>query len=229
VGNDAEMLLRLGLAMVLCSCIGLEREIRSKSAGLRTHALVGLGAAVAMMVSKYGFGDLVGNPQTSLDPSRVAAQIVSGVGFLGAGLIFVRRDAVRGLTTAAVVWLSAMVGMACGAGMYVLAAGATVAHFVVVIVLPALMRWVPGTKWNPTYVTVTYVDGRGVLRHALSSLTGHGFTVSDLSVERRSLSDGQVQVSLVVHGKGSVQELVPNLSQIDGVLKVGTDREADPA
>ena len=95
------------LAMVLSAAIGLERGLRNKSAGLRTHTLVGVGAALFMLVSKYGFENVPGN--VSLDPSRVAAQIVSGIGFIGGGLIFVRRDAVRGLTTAAVVWVTAAV------------------------------------------------------------------------------------------------------------------------
>jgi putative Mg2+ transporter-C (MgtC) family protein len=136
---------------------------------------------------------------------------------------------VRGLTTAAVVWFTAMVGMASGAGMYVLAAGATAMHFIVVSGFPILTRRVPGTKWSPTYVCVTYVDGHGVLRAALSSLTASGFTVADLSVERTSAPDGHVEVSLVVHGKGSIEELVPSLSQITGVVKVDTDRETDTA
>jgi putative Mg2+ transporter-C (MgtC) family protein len=89
-------LLQIGelvLAFVLSAAIGLEREIRQKSAGLRTHTLVGFGAALIMLVSKYGFTDVLG-AHTVLDPSRVAAQIVSGIGFIGGGLIFVRRDAV---------------------------------------------------------------------------------------------------------------------------------------
>jgi len=228
MGNDGELLLRLGLTLVLCFCIGLEREIRVKSAGLRTLALVGLGAAVAMMVSKHGFDDLIGRRQISLDPSRVAAQIVSGVGFLGAGLIFVRRDSVRGLTTAAVVWFTAMVGMAVGAGLYVLAVGATAAHFIVVSGYPILTRRVPGTKWSPTYVNLTYLDGKGVLRDALTALTGGGHTVADLAVDRATAEAGQVQVSLVVYGKGSIEDLVTKLSGIDGVLRVGTDREDEP-
>ena len=97
------LLLPVALALVLSMLIGLEREAGAKSAGLRTHALVGVGAAVFMLISKYGFADL-------LDPSRVAAQIVSGIGFIGGGLIFVRQDAVRGLTTAATIWLVAAVG-----------------------------------------------------------------------------------------------------------------------
>ncbi|HWG60856.1 MAG TPA: MgtC/SapB family protein [Streptosporangiaceae bacterium] len=91
----------LGLALVLSAGIGLEREIRQKNAGLHTYTLVGVGAALFMLVSKYGFGDVLETGRVILDPSRVAAQIVSGVGFLGAGLIFVCRDSVRGLTTAA--------------------------------------------------------------------------------------------------------------------------------
>lgn len=91
----------LGLAFILSSVIGLEREFRAKSAGLRTHTLVGVAAALIVLVSKYGFGDTIVKDAVVLDPSRVAAQIVSGIGFIGGGLIFVQRDVVRGLTTAA--------------------------------------------------------------------------------------------------------------------------------
>src|SRR6185295_9656575 len=118
----------LGVAFLLSSVIGLERELRQKSAGLRTHTLVGVGAAVFVLVSKYGFSDVVSAGTVYLDPSRVAAQVVSGIGFIGAGLIFVKRAGVRGLTTAAAIWLTAAVGMAAGAGLIALAIGATVAH-----------------------------------------------------------------------------------------------------
>ena len=104
----------LGVALLLSGAIGLEREIRQKDAGMRTHILVGVGAALFMLVSKYGFTDVLEKGLIVLDPSRMAAQIVSGIGFLGAGLIFVRRDAVRGLTTAAAIWVTAAVGSAAG-------------------------------------------------------------------------------------------------------------------
>src|SRR5271170_7236045 len=107
----------LSMALFLSALIGLEREIRVKSAGLRTHTVVGLSAALIMLVSKYGFGDVLEANRVVLDPSRVAAQIVTGIGFIGGGLIFVRRDSVRGLTTAAIVWLTTAVGMACGAAL----------------------------------------------------------------------------------------------------------------
>src|ERR1700722_9395317 len=106
----------LAMAFVLSALIGVEREIRQKSAGLRTYTLVGFASALIMLVSKYGFGDIL-SERVVLDPSRIAAQIVTGIGFIGGGLIFVRRDNVRGLTTAAIVWLTAAVGMACGAGL----------------------------------------------------------------------------------------------------------------
>ena len=102
----------LGLALLLSAVIGLEREMRQKNAGLRTHTLVGVGAALFMLISKYGFTDVLEPGRVVLDPSRMAAQIVTGIGFLGAGLIFVRRDSVRGLTTAAAVWVTAAVGAA---------------------------------------------------------------------------------------------------------------------
>src|SRR3954452_18943311 len=102
----------LGLSVLLCGIVGLERQMSRKSAGVRTHTLVGMGAAGFTLVSAYGFGNDLGTA-TNIDPSRIAAQIVSGVGFLGAGVIFMRRDVVLGLTTAATIWVSAAIGMAC--------------------------------------------------------------------------------------------------------------------
>lgn len=138
----------LGLAFVLSAAIGLEREVRQKSAGMRTHTLVGLGAALIMLVSKYGFSDVLGH-DTVLDPSRVAAQIVSGIGFIGGGLIFVRQDVVRGLTTAAVVWMTAAIGMAAGAGLPVLALVVAGAHFLIVLGFAPLAARIPGSTRSP--------------------------------------------------------------------------------
>jgi putative Mg2+ transporter-C (MgtC) family protein len=113
-------LLRLALAAVLGGAIGLERELDEKSAGLRTHILVSLGAALFTLVSAYGFHDFLtaGGAVVRADPSRIAAQIVTGIGFLGAGVIFRQGFSVRGLTTAASLWMVAAVGMAAGAGFW---------------------------------------------------------------------------------------------------------------
>jgi putative Mg2+ transporter-C (MgtC) family protein len=115
-GQGWLQLAELTLAFVLSALVGVEREIRQKSAGLRTHTLVGVSAALIMLISKYGFTDVLAAGRVVLDPSRVAAQVVSGIGFIGGGVIFMRRDVVRGLTTAASIWFTAALGMACGAG-----------------------------------------------------------------------------------------------------------------
>lgn len=221
-GQGWTQIAELGLALVLCSLIGLEREHRQKSAGLRTHTLVGFGAALIVLVSKYGFESVLGN-HVILDPSRVAAQIVSGIGFIGGGLIFVRRDLVRGLTTAAVVWMSAAVGMACGAGLWLLAILVTAAHFLVLYGYPVLIRATIGSRWSPATLTMTYHDGRGVLRRALAECTDRGATVTELStaeVERTATTPALVSVSLTLHGVRTVPELAAALSEIDGVASV---------
>lgn len=143
-GQGAKQFLELGAAFLLSAAIGLERELRHKSAGLRTYTVVGTSAALFLLISKYGFTDVLASGTIVLDPSRVAAQIVSGIGFIGAGLIFVQGDRVKGLTTAATVWLVTAVGMACGAGLPWLALAVTVAYFVVAFVFPLLMRLLPG-------------------------------------------------------------------------------------
>lgn len=121
-----EFILRIVLAAVLGGIIGLEREYRAKEAGFRTHFLVGLGAAVFMVLSKYGYDDVVKTELVRLDPSRIAAQVVSGIGFIGAGCIIFQKHVVRGLTTAAGLWVTSAIGLACGSGMYVLATASTV-------------------------------------------------------------------------------------------------------
>ncbi|HWG24739.1 MAG TPA: MgtC/SapB family protein [Actinospica sp.] len=125
-----------GLALLLSGLIGLEREWRQKDAGLRTYTVVGIGAALFMLISKYGFGDVVHQGTVQLDPSRVAAQIVSGVGFIGAGLIFTQRGSVHGLTSAAGIWMTAAVGAACGAGLPILAALCTAAYLALSLTKP---------------------------------------------------------------------------------------------
>ena len=119
MNETVEMVLRLVLAGVLGGLIGAEREWRGKVAGTRTHLLVALGAALMLLVSRHGFGG-------QGDPSRVAAQIVSGIGFIGAGAIMVDRHSVHGLTTAAGIWVAAGIGMASAAGLYLLAVVTTV-------------------------------------------------------------------------------------------------------
>ncbi|MDI2130116.1 MgtC/SapB family protein [Yinghuangia seranimata] len=173
------------LAFVLSSAIGAEREIRNKSAGLRTHALVGVGTALFVEVSKYGFADVLPPGAQGYDPSRIAAQIVSGIGFLGGGLIFVRRDSVNGLTTAAVVWLTCAVGMACAAGLPLLALAVTALHFVVVFGYTPLIRRFSTVDRQVAELRLTYLPAHAVLPRTLVAAVAHGFRVTDVAVHHR--------------------------------------------
>ncbi|MET8853777.1 MULTISPECIES: MgtC/SapB family protein [Amycolatopsis] len=222
-----ELLPPVLLALVLSVAIGLEREAGMKAAGLRTHALVGVGSAVFMLVSKYGFADLLGLDHVSLDPSRIAAQIVSGIGFVGGGLIFVRRDAVRGLTTAATIWLTAAVGTACGAGLPVLAAGTTAGHFVVTRGLPPLQRFVARHRREPPVIRLSYLDGRGVLRAALTACTGRGWSVQRVDVDHESISEEGHRIAVVtlrLDGRGDLYDLAGELAELPGVRSTSTGR-----
>jgi putative Mg2+ transporter-C (MgtC) family protein len=249
-GQGWIQLSELALAFVLSASIGLEREMRQKSAGLRTYTLVGFSSALVMLVSKYGFTDILENGRIVLDPSRIAAQIVSGIGFIGGGLIFVRKDIVRGLTTAATVWLTATVGMACGAGLPILAIAVTFGHFIVIALFPAIERRLPKSRWAPSSLQISYHDGRGVLREVLACCTGSEFAVSRVQVERDPTNEvgfartpgqdtlspeeavggdwtpppkGIVTLRVEVRGAKSVARLAERLSEIDGVTSVNAD------
>jgi putative Mg2+ transporter-C (MgtC) family protein len=184
IGQGWLQFAELGLALLLSALIGLEREMRQKSAGLRTYTLVGLASALIILISKYGFTDILADGRVVLDPSRIAAQIVSGIGFIGGGVIFVRKDLVRGLTTATTIWVTAAVGMACGAGLPLLAIAVTGANFVVIFGFPLLERQLPKSRWAPSSLQVSYQDGRGILRDILIVCTQQDFAVTGVQVER---------------------------------------------
>jgi putative Mg2+ transporter-C (MgtC) family protein len=231
----------LVLAFVLSALVGLEREIRQKAAGLRTYTLVGVSAALFMLISKYGFMDVLENGRVVVDPARVAAQIVSGIGFIGGGVIFMRRDIVRGLTTAASVWLTAALGMACGAGLPVLAVATTIGHFVIMFVFPKLERHLPRERRTATRLRISYEDGRGLLRSILVTCTQLRFAIDHVDVARSSgfreeeLDQADlegtepphpgrrlVDLTMQVKGKRPVSHLIAALTDIDGVLHVGS-------
>jgi putative Mg2+ transporter-C (MgtC) family protein len=224
----------LGLAFVLSSLIGLEREWRQKSAGLRTHTLVGVGAALFIIISKYGFNDVIGESHVVLDPSRVAAGVVSGIGFIGGGLIFVRGDIVRGLTTAAIVWMTAAIGMACGAGLAILALTVTAAHFVIVFAFPALAARLPRSRYLGFSLRVVYEDGRGILREIITASTQLGLAIHRMATQQieggRIAGVPAVAVTFEVRGRRTLDELTLALDKLDGVLGVeATDFLEDAA
>ncbi len=233
----------LTLAFVLSALVGLEREWRQKSAGLRTYTLVGVSAALFMLVSKYGFMDVLEPNRVVVDPSRVAAQVVSGIGFIGGGVIFMRRDVVRGLTTAASVWLTAALGMACGAGLPALAVATTIGHFVIMLVFPILVRGLPRQRRSTTRLRVAYQDGRGLLRTILIACTQLRFVIEQVDLERDGSeaaldaaddegieparhSRGIVVLRMHVKGKRPVGHLLARLTDIDGVVAVGSVADA---
>jgi len=143
--DGKEILIRLCVATILGGVVGLEREQKEWVAGLRTHILVAVGAALAMIVSIHGYGDVLGKRGYDIDPSRVAAQVVSGVGFLGAGtIIFLKREIIKGLTTAASIWSLAVVGLAVGGGMYW---AAVITTFIVLFTLAGI-KWIEKRFFN---------------------------------------------------------------------------------
>ncbi|MGP0222317.1 MgtC/SapB family protein [Paenarthrobacter sp. NCHU4564] len=239
-----QMCAALAVALVLSTAIGFERQSKNKSAGMRTHAMVGLGAALFMVVSKYGFSDVLMMDLVRLDPSRLAAQVVSGIGFIGAGLVFVKRNQVRGLTTAASIWVTAAVGTAAGAGLVLPAVFGTAAHFLIVYAYPALSRrmrfGLPG-RW---LLRVTYLDGTGALRDVLSACTGEGFQVQGFTSTRGSdetkrvverllhqddavPSAGFIEIELEIEGSATPSTIVSGLSQLRSVVEVSLLDESE--
>ncbi|MBJ8346401.1 MgtC/SapB family protein [Antrihabitans sp. YC2-6] len=237
-GEGLTQVIELAVAFGLSALIGLERELKQKSAGIRTYTVVGFAAALWMLVSKYGFQDVLSDGTVIVDPSRVAAQIVAGVGFIGGGIIFVKRDSVRGLTTAAGIFLTAAIGACAGAGLVLLAAVATVAYFIAVLVLPLIGDFAKRHLNAPKPpIRVHFLDGRGLLHRIVEIVREAGFQIEDISVTQRNAvgaapeqtdARSTLEVRIYVAGKGDVQSVVSELSELEGIITVSTvDDESD--
>jgi putative Mg2+ transporter-C (MgtC) family protein len=218
--SSLEVALRLAVAAGLTGLIGLERELRERTAGLRTHMLVGVGSALFTIVSAYAWGDFVFSRQggTVLDPTRIAAQIVTGIGFLGAGAIIRQGFSIRGLTTAAGLWVVAAIGMAAGAGFY---SGALIATAIVLVGLGPL-RWAEYGLLSRLRreARVLEVDLRPEqpIAPLLGVLERRQARVNRIELDEEE-DRRQVRVEVDLAGAGG-REVVDELSRLDEVISV---------
>lgn len=218
--STQEMLIRLGVATLLGGLIGLERERVESAAGLRTHAVVALGAALFMIVSMFGFTNAIRPPGVVLDPSRVAAQIVTGIGFIGAGVIIFRREIIRGLTTAASVWLVAALGMAVGGGLYSPAVGATAIGLAVLAVMKPIERRLIDSR-RPQWLRIVMDRRQMSLGELREALTASGAVVDQIDA-RYSEDPTKSRVDVLLRRATSerIAHLLENLPERTGVREV---------
>ena len=211
-----DFMLRLLIAGAMGVCIGVEREYRAKEAGYRTHFLVALGSALLMIVSQYGFSDVLAADLVRLDPSRIAAQVVSGIGFIGAGTIILQKQIVRGLTTAAGVWATSGIGLAIGAGMYGVGIAATV---LVLLGLEALSFFFKSMGLRNMIIEFTLTD-KDDLKRVTSRFHEKGFIVDSYEMTESASVNGEIyQVSMTVKAKHMNEEalLLMFLNEFPGV------------
>jgi putative Mg2+ transporter-C (MgtC) family protein len=224
--SQGEVLIRLLVAVVLCGIIGFEREMRDHSAGFRTHMLLGLGAALFTLISAYGFAEFTavaaqGPVGVRMDPGRIAAQIVTGIGFLGAGAIIRQGMDIRGLTTAASLWATAAIGMAAGAG-YMFGAVATTAIVLLTLYLlrKVRSRIVPRLRTDFGVLTVGFGDSGGEMPEVMRILDQRGLAVRSLDAE---IEEGRAQYSiqLRVPPSHNIQETLGEITALPSVRRVG--------
>lgn len=205
-----EFIFRLFLAGVLGALIGLDREYRAKEAGYRTHFLVSLGSALLMILSQYGFMDIIEHQGVNLDPSRIASQVVTGIGFIGAGTIIFQKQIVRGLTTAAGIWVTAGIGMSIGAGMYWLGTSAAILTLIGLELLSFLFKSV-GLK--SSYVEFS-TSKREVVHTIRKKLLARGFVIASYQMEQVSHeSITTYQVTMVIKARKAEENELFNTLQ----------------
>lgn len=180
--SEYEMLFRLVLALVLGGMIGFEREQANHAAGFRTNILVCLGACLLMLLSIYGFSDFVNELNVRVDPARLAAAVITGVGFLGAGTILITGKKISGLTTAASLWVVAAIGLAVGAGFYFASSAVTVMVVLTLWLFNKLERRFIRNKRN-YIIFMTCADRASILLDTQKTCTGHDVTISNLTME----------------------------------------------
>ena len=207
---------RLVLAALFGTIIGLDREYREKEAGFRTHFLVSLGSALMMIVSQYGFSEILTHDGVSLDPSRIAAQVVSGIGFIGAGTIIFNHQIVRGLTTAASLWATAGIGLTAGAGMSWLALAATILTLVALEGLSLVFRSLGSRRM----VVVFSASDRTGVADTLDRIRTDGYMVVSYEVVPQGVGGDGItyRVTMVVKAKPGSDN-----NQLLALLRENTD------
>jgi putative Mg2+ transporter-C (MgtC) family protein len=229
------VLLRLLVALLLGSLIGLEREYRHRNAGLRTNALVAVGTALFTIISAFGFSELLSRQHISLDPTRIASYVVAGIGFLGGGTIYFQKDKVRGLTTAAAIWTVAAIGMACGAGLLV---EAIITTLLVLIILVGF-RYLEGFLW-PAHASHAHLLSIQTTSEAQGRLLGEIYEAcehANILVERVEIHrlgkgdshEGEVfEFVCYSHGKGSLVQVADTIRTFVDVKSVQFEEREVP-
>lgn len=212
---------RIVVAGLLAALIGIEREFRSKEAGLKTHFLVGVGSALIMVISKYGFTDIVIDSITKSDPSRMAAQVISGIGFLGAGTIIVEKHYIKGLTTAAGIWATSGIGLAVGAGLYDIGVFSTI----LVIAGVEIFNFI-------SQRTISKIFDLDILIKTKNFYNIHeiveefGFNIVGFSLDKTIYNDEEVydiKIKLKSNRKNSILSLIHQLNEQENIIKINAE------
>jgi putative Mg2+ transporter-C (MgtC) family protein len=212
----ADLMMRLAVAMVLGALVGLERERLERAAGFRTHALVCVASALIMVVSTYGFAE-----SAVLDPSRIAAQVVSGIGFLGAGVIILRKNTVRGLTTAASLWAVAGVGLAAGSGLYIAAGAGTLFMLIVQAVMRPIESYFFAHQAERQRIFIETDDVSRVFAAIPTIASRRGARVQTIQFERhRNGRRDIVELTIRMSKHDERYALVDDLQKLQGVIRV---------
>jgi len=222
--TPGETILRLLISAVLGSVIGWDRERKEGTAGLRTHMLVSVGSTLIMLVSTFGFEDILGHPSVVLDPSRIAAQVISGIGFLGAGaIIFLRQQMVRGLTTAAGLWSVAAVGLAVGSGLYLAALFATAIIFIIIAVMKPLEKWI-FRNGKGHDVSLSLDIKKTNIIETESIIRNNGLEISETSLHSNNDSSYNMKVTFESKSdRGKLLLIIEQLNNMPEVSKINME------
>ena len=206
-----ELLVRLVVACLCGFVIGIERSFRQKEAGMRTHIILALGAALMMVVSKYGFFDIAEMDMNSLraDASRIASNVVTGISFLGAGVIFVRGGTIKGLTTAAGIWATAGIGMALGAGMYTVGIVSTVIMIIIQLLLHKFMPFSENMETN--IISIKINEGEQALDQITQQLTEAGIVITGIRFKKQDNGITKAELTIRLSKKKSSMKSVLDL------------------
>ncbi|MGZ6695936.1 MAG: MgtC/SapB family protein [Solirubrobacteraceae bacterium] len=224
--DAADAFLRISAAGGCGALIGLERESRNQLAGIRTHALVAVGAAIFTLAGAHGFAELPRGP--NVDSMRVAAQIASGIGFIGAGAIIRDRGSVRGITTAAALWTSAALGLAAGAGVWwAVAAGAALTLVILVALRPVSTHLVAPLASPHRTIDIEYEKGHGTLGPILDAIRAAGAELDDLTISDAASGMRAVAVDVRVRDPAELDEVAESLGELPEVSRCVVRRRPD--